>query len=418
VLEPKIARSLAPSRIAFHGTKVPSTTADLRHNVAMTLTARRLNRATLGRQLLLRRESTDVLDAVHRVVALQAQEPASPYLALWNRLVDFDPAALDRAFADKAIVKASLMRITLHAVDAADYAAFHEAMQPSLRASRLHDPRFKIAGLSIAEADALVPHLLDFAARPRSNGEMEAWLDERLGVLPRPGVWWAVRTFGPFVHAPNGGPWSFGPRPSYLAAPDQGRTGDPEAMLPSLARRYLEGFGPASVADLAQFGLLQPRRRVRDALAELVAGGGAVTLAGPEGAELFDVPGGLLPPDDAAAPPRLMAMWDSILLAYADRSRVIPPAYRKVVTRNNGDVLPTLLVDGYVAGVWRPLDGGIEATAFHPLSDETWAGLEAEARTLLAFLADRQPAVYRRFARWWDGLPAAEVRVLGRAPSR
>ena len=57
-----------------------------------------------------------------------------------------------------------------------------------------------------------------------------------------------------------------------------------------------------------------------------------------------------------------MAMWDSTLLAYSDRSRIIPPDYRTLVMRNNGDVLPTLLVDGYVAGVWRPVEGGIEAT--------------------------------------------------------
>ena len=55
--------------------------------VPMLLTARQLNRATFGRQLLLQREPLDVVGAVHRVVALQAQEPASPYLALWNRLV-------------------------------------------------------------------------------------------------------------------------------------------------------------------------------------------------------------------------------------------------------------------------------------------------------------------------------------------
>ena len=93
-----------------------------------------------------------------------------------------------------------------------------------------------------------------------------------------------------------------------------------------------------------------------------------------------------------------MAMWDSTLLAYADRSRIIPPEYRKLVMRNNGDALPTLLVDGYVTGVWRPIDGGIEATAFHPLPDDAWDGLAAEARALLAFLADREPAVYRRYA--------------------
>jgi len=90
-------------------------------------------------------------------------------------------------------------------------------------------------------------------------------------------------------------------------------------------------------------------------------------------------------------------MWDSILLAYVDRSRVIPPDYCTLVTRSNGDVLPTLLVDGYVAGVWRPVAGGIEATAFHHLPDDAWEGLAAEARSLVAFLADREPEVYRRY---------------------
>jgi hypothetical protein len=105
-------------------------------------------------------------------------------------------------------------------------------------------------------------------------------------------------------------------------------------------------------------------------------------------------------------------MWDSILFAYFDRSRVIPPDYRRLVIRNNGDALPTLLVDGYVAGVWRPVEGGIEATAFHRLPEDAWTGLAAEATALTAFLAGRDPAVYRRYRHWWDKLPSTEVRVL------
>ena len=50
----------------------------------MSISAHALNRSTLGRQLLLERESLATADAVRRVVALQAQHPASPYLALWN----------------------------------------------------------------------------------------------------------------------------------------------------------------------------------------------------------------------------------------------------------------------------------------------------------------------------------------------
>ena len=379
----------------------------------MRLTARRLNRATLGRQLLLRREPLAADEGVRRVVAVQAQEPASPYLAMWNRLAGFDPADLDRAFADGTVVKATLMRVALHAVHTADHPALHEAMQPTLRGSRLHDGRFTSTGLTRADADALVPHLVELATRPRSNADVEAWLANRPGGPVDARAWWAVRTFGPFVHAPTGGPWSFGPRPAYLAAREQRRSGDPEAALRILARRYLEGFGPASAQDLAQFGMLQPRARVRDALASLVADGFALILEGPDEQPLYDVPDGQLPLEDAPAPPRLMAMWDSILLAYADRGRVIPPDYRRLVIRNNGDVLPTLLVDGHVAGVWRPIAGGIEATAFHALPRAAWDGLEAEAVDLLALLADREAAVYRRYAHWWDRLPSSEVRVLG-----
>lgn len=379
---------------------------------ARTVTARVLNRATLGRQLLLRRKKLPIVYAVHRVVALQAQEPASPYIALWNRIAGFDPAQLDAAFADGSIVKATSLRITLHAVDAADYPAFHEAMQPSLRAARLTDPRFGVAGLSVADADALVADILGFAKHPRTNAEVEAWLDERLGVLPRPGIWWALRTYAPFVHAPTGGPWSFGPRPSYIAAPDQRRSGDQDAALQLLIRRYLEGFGPASVQDIAQFAFVR-RSRIGPAIEAL---GDALTVVhGPDGKDLLDVPDGLLPGADSPAPPRLLGMWDNTLLAYADRSRMIPPDVRARVTRQNGDVLPTLLVDGQVAGVWRPVEDGIEATAFRRLDDDEWAGLETEARALRQFIVGRDPKVYGRYGHWWTkGIESVAVRTLAR----
>lgn len=186
------------------------------------LSERQLNRATLARQLLLERVRLPAVEAVRRIVALQAQEAASPYLALWNRVERFDPAELDGAFLEQTVVKATLMRITLHAVHVSDYPLFHSAMQPTLRAARLGDRRFKATRLSSADADALIPEVSAFTTRARSNAEVEAWLDDRLGPLPKPGVWWALRQYGPFVHAPAGGPWSFGPRPAYVAAPDAG----------------------------------------------------------------------------------------------------------------------------------------------------------------------------------------------------
>src|SRR5262249_25636136 len=93
------------------GAAPPAPPPRARAQVPMRLTARQLNRATLARQLLLRREPVGVAEAVRRVVALQAQEAASPYLALWNRIAPFDPAALDAAFAGHEVIKATLMRI-------------------------------------------------------------------------------------------------------------------------------------------------------------------------------------------------------------------------------------------------------------------------------------------------------------------
>ncbi len=374
----------------------------------MSLTVRQLNRATLARQLLLCREPVNVVEGVRRVAALQAQEAASPYLALWNRLADFEPSDLDAAFADGVVVKASLIRLTLHAVHADDYPAFHRAMLPSLRASRLHDRRYTDSPLSIADADALLPHLLEFLARPRTGAEVEDLLEDRLGER-KPRMWWALRMFAPLHHAPTGGPWSFGRSSSFVAAPT---TGSPESHDESVQRlilRYLAAFGPASVRDVGQFTILSKPVVLR-ALRGLA--GKIEELEGPDGSTLFDVPEGPRPSEDTVAPPRLLPMWDSILLAYFDRSRVIPPDYRQVVIRRNGDVLPTLLVDGYVAGVWRPVEGGIEATAFHRLDDEAWEGLGAEAVALVAFLAGREPVVYGRYARWWSTLPRNEVRLL------
>ena len=376
----------------------------------MKLTARQLNRAMLARQLLLRREPLGAVEAVTRIVALQAQEPASPYIALWARLAGFDGTSLDRAFVEHDIVKAQLMRITLHAVTAADYPAFHEAMQPTLRASRLSDRRFTNEDISIEVADALIPEVVAFTSEPRRNGDVEAWLEARLGA-PKPRVWWALRQYGPFVHAPTASPWSFGPRPAYLGARDQDRAGDTAASVQRLVRRYLEGFGPATVQDIAQFTTLYrpPVRAALEALAD-----GIVRYEGDGNALLYDIPGGLIPEEEVAAPARLLPMWDSALLAYADRSRTVPSEYRKLVMRNNGDVLPTLLVDGLIAGVWRTTADGIEATAFHELTDEAWDALETEATSLRAFLANREPVIFGRYAHWWNDLPAAVVRVIGR----
>ncbi len=271
----------------------------------------------------------------------------------------------------------------------------------------LYDDRFKSTGLSAADADALVPHLAKFTAQPRRGAEIEDMLEARLGER-KPRVWWALRRFAPLHHAPTGGPWSFGERASFTSA--QTKDSSRDESEERLVLRYLQAFGPASIPDFSQFTIL---RRPVVSRAMRALGDQVEEVEGPDGAKLYDVLGAPLPAEDTPAPPRLLPMWDNVLLAYFDRSRVIPPDYRPLVIKRNGDVLPTLLVDGYVAGVWRPVDGGIEATAFHRLDDGTWDGLAAEARALVALLTGRDPKVYSRYAHWWiKRFPSAEIRVL------
>src|SRR5690625_499345 len=208
----------------------------------MLITPRQLNRATLDRQMLLGRQRLGLHEAVRRLGLLQAQEPASPYLALWNRLDPFEPEQLDAAFRDGTIVKSSLIRITLHALHVDDHPAVYAAMLPSLRASRLFDRRFRESGLTGEEVDGLVPGLVDFLEVPHASKEIEEFLAGTLDAS-HPRVWWALRTFAPLHRAPTGGPWSFHVnRAAYFAAEITNQLPTHDEAVQNLFIQYLRAF--------------------------------------------------------------------------------------------------------------------------------------------------------------------------------
>ena len=369
----------------------------------MRLTERQLNRTLLRRQLLVEREPLGVVDAVRRLVGLQAQHAAAPYVALWNRIANFDPAELDSAFAAHRVVKATLLRITLHAVAADDRDVFHRAMVQTLRAARLSDARFSRTGLTSADADAGVADLLTFLAEPRGNSEVDAFFAERFPDLPETGVWWALRSYAPLIHAPGPHPWTYGPRPSYLAAPSP--PPGAEALDADTAMVELALVDPAGVRacdarrpgpvlhplpPTGQAGLRRSDRRAR-------------VYAGQEKSRSSTWRERSSPTRTRRSP--LTARHVGQRAAGPHRPVPADPAeYRATVIRRNGDVLPMLVVDGYVAGVWRPVERGIEATAFRRLPPTTWDGLAAEAEDLRAMLADREPFVFGRYGHWWKSI--------------
>ena len=76
----------------------------VRSSVPRILSLRELNRATLARQLLLRRARLDPVEAIDRLAGLQAQWSPSPYLALWTRLSRFRREDLSEALLERRVV--------------------------------------------------------------------------------------------------------------------------------------------------------------------------------------------------------------------------------------------------------------------------------------------------------------------------
>ena len=96
------------------------------------LSRRALNRATLERQLLLRRTTLPAAEVLSQLLGMQAQVPNNPYVGLWSRLEGFDPEELSRLISGRAAVRTALMRGTIHLVTAGDCRALRPEIQPVL----------------------------------------------------------------------------------------------------------------------------------------------------------------------------------------------------------------------------------------------------------------------------------------------
>ena len=371
------------------------------------LTLDQLNRATLVRQLLLERApgppTVPIARALEQIGGLQAQEPASPYIGLWSRLADFDARELVRAFASRDVVKATLMRSTLHAVSAADYRRLLPAILPMLRAIRRQD---RIQPPEPAHLRRLMQVAAAFTNEPRTLTDLRDHLGEHGEHVPPEEILWWLRRHATFVHAPSDVPWSFGRRPRVVDAEAwlvDGAFADVDAALEHLVRRYLGAFGPASVADVASWSGIAVGR-LRPTIERLDQAGELRRFLDPRGRDLIDLDGAALPDPAIDAPPRLLPMWDSVLLAFADRTRIISDADRALVIAKNGDTLPSFTLDGRVAGLWwaEAEPGGRTRVVLEPfrrLGRSDRQALESEGDRLAAFVEPLEPRVYGRYRR-------------------
>ena len=356
--------------------------------MAAPLSQRALNRATLARQMLLERRKATVAQVIEKLAGLQAQAPNPPYVGLWSRLEGFRREQLTEALKKRRVVRMSTMRATLHLMAARDALAWRPLLEPVHRRGLLGNHTRALEGIDRAAVVRAGRALLDEG--PLTSSELgqalaARWTDREPASLAA-----LIRNSLPLVHLPPAGSWNshqsarLQPIGQWLgeSAADVAAATQDELLL-----RYLAAFGPATLADAGAWsgltGWQVAAERLRPQLRE---------FTGAQGQVLFDLPRAPRPDPDTPAPPRLVAEWDNLLLSHADRSRVMSEAHRARVFTVNGIVRGTVLLDGFVAGVWKIERAKNAATVvlepFARWSGGDRLGVQEEAMRLLAFASD------------------------------
>jgi hypothetical protein len=333
------------------------------------LSQRELNRAVLARQLLLARRRDSLSRALERVGGLQAQYAPSMYIGLWSRLAGFARDQLTRALERRSVVQATLMRITIHLVSAADYWPFAVGVRAARR-DRWLRARPEMSEDELRAAAARAERRLADGPLPRAQliEDMDARAFNGIG------MWLDL------VRVPPAGTWERRRADIYGSA--EGWLGPtavtPQEGLELLIRRYLQGFGPAAPADIASWAGVPPRD-VNEALERLELR----RFRDEQGGPLVDLPRLALPGAGAAAPARYLPTYDATLLAHCRRTLILPEEHRpKIFHTKAPQSFPTFLVDGAVAGTWRHENGRIELRPFGKLTRADRDELEEEGRRL------------------------------------
>ena len=350
------------------------------------LTRRRLNRATLARQMLLRRERGSVVEVVERLCGMQAQEPRPPFPGLWTRLDGFRREDLHRALHDRTVVRGTLMRGTLHLLSASDYIAHRMTLQPML-SKNLALLGTRAEGLAEEEVLRVAQALL--AERPRTFGELRAALVEAFPGVNDRALGFTVRMRLPLVMIPTEDRWGF-PADSRFGLAERwlGTAVSDEGNTEALVLRYLAAFGPAAAGDVQQWSGLQGIKPVLESLRPRLA-----LFQDERGRTLFDLPDAPRPVAEIPAPPRFLPEFDNLVLSHADRTRVLADEHRHfILGAKNGRIPATFLVDGWVAGTWRverkKQAATLAITPFAALPKSTAAALGEEGDALVRFLED------------------------------
>jgi hypothetical protein len=333
------------------------------------LSARELNRALLARQLLLERSTLSVPRVLEQVGGIQAQYAPSSYVRLWTNLRRFRMADLDRLLEDRTVVQGTLMRSTIHLVSASDYWPIAEGIGPS-RQEWWHRTWGK--EFSRTEMDRIAASLdAELAGRVWPRKQLDGLMRSHSTTVWS-GAWVAL------IRVPPSGTWKRRRADLFQRAAEWigPSTANEDQGLELLLRRYLGGFGPARLADVASWaGVDVPKMK---AAAERMT---LRSFRDEEGRELVDLPRAPLPDASTPAPIRFRPTWDATLLVTCRRARILPEEYRPLVfSTKTPHSVGTILVDGSVAGSWRVQRAGKTATLGYTIFEKIPAAADRELR--------------------------------------
>lgn len=347
----------------------------------MRLTRQRLNRTLLRRQHLLERTSATAEEMARHLVGLQAQENLPPYLSLHARLTTFDPGDVTRGLDDRSLVRLLTMRGTIHLLTRDDALSLRrwtqQVQERELRSSQNVKEALGVDREAFAE---VVSDLL--ADGPLAQRDLAARLGEHFPDVPPTALGQLARVALPLAQLPPRGAWkaSGGVVYQYVDRWVGEPMRDPD--VEDVVRRYLAAYGPASAADVTAWSGITRLGPVVAAMPDLER------HEDESGKVLYDVPGGVLEEEDVPAPPRLLGTYDNVWLSHAGRDRVTEPEKRSRWMGVNGGAGMSLFVDGWLEGLWRPVDGKVEVIGtFRDLSRRERSGLDDEIGRVEALLA-------------------------------
>lgn len=359
------------------------------------LDSRRLNRALLSRQMLLERHRVSVTEAISFHIGLQAQAPNPPYFALWNRIESFDQADLSALFVSRQVVRIALMRSTIFLTTAQDCCDLRPLLQSAVHQTFLSGYAKRAVGLdlnSVARAGRALVEKHPRTYKQLGEELVKQWPDYEPIVLAE-----VIRSLVPMVQIPPRGIWgSSGPAAHTSAEHWLNRPLSDTESIDNLVFRYFDAFGPATIADLQQWSGIRRLREVVERNSHRLE-----RHLDANGQERFDTAGRVHPHLETPAPVRFLGEFDNILLAHTNRTHVISEEDRRRVFTVNGIIRATILVDGFVHGMWKlhqtENEAHVEVSPFRPLTPTDRRELEMEGESLLAFAAAGKSSLGVRF---------------------